>query len=472
MEDVDLAFSPVWRLRELLDNQAVSSVELTELFLRRIEALNPQLNAFLTVTAEEALTAARAADEKLSQGDNDSPLLGIPISVKDLELTRGIRTTLGSLIFQETVPDSDSVVVERVRAAGGVILGKTNTPEFGLQGTTENRLGDPCRNPWNTERTPGGSSGGAGAAVAAGMCAIATGTDGGGSIRNPSSFCGLYGIKPTLGRVPRVGGLGRPSPNLTSQSGPLAHCVRDAAMLLQILSGHDSRDPGSLRSVPADFVATLGDQVRGLRLAWSPDLGYAAIDPEVKRITAQAARVFEELGCTVDEAPLDLDNPTPAFLDIFYTNNYTSYGHLLDENPDLLTDNARFCLEHGRGLTGADYARALRAVDLMRARLDDLMESYDLLLTPTMAVTPFPIGQYPERIGGQEVQPRSGYSPLTRPFNLTGQPAASIPCGYSEEGLPVGLHIVGRRGEEEIVLRASASFEEARPWAHNRPALV
>ena len=472
MEDTDLAFSPVWRLRELLDSQAVSSVELTELFLGRIEALNPKLNAFLTVTAEEALAAARAADEKLSRGDNDSPLLGIPISIKDLELTKGVRTTLGSLIFQETVPDSDSAVVERVRAAGGVILGKTNTPEFGLQGTTENRLGDPCRNPWNPERTAGGSSGGAGAAVAAGMCAIATGTDGGGSIRNPSSFCGLYGIKPTLGRVPRVGGLGRPSPNLTSQSGPLAHCVRDAAMLLQILSGHDSRDPGSLRSVPADFVATLGDRVRGLRLAWSPDLGYAAIDPEVKSITAQAAQVFEELGCIVDEAPIELENPAPAFLDIFYTNNYTSYGHLLDESPDLLTDNARFCLEHGRRLTGADYARALRAVDLMRARLDDLMESYDLLLTPTMAVTPFPIAQYPERIGGQEVQPRSGYSPLTRPFNLTGQPAASIPCGFSEEGLPVGLHIVGRRGEEGTVLRASASFEEARPWAHNRPVLV
>ena len=468
MEDADLAFSPVWRLRELLDNRAASSVELTELFLRRIEALNPKLNAFITVTAEEALIAARVADEKLSQGENNMPLLGIPISIKDLELTRGIRTTLGSLIFQGNVPDSDSVVVERVRAGGAVILGKTNTPEFGLQGTTENRLGDPCRNPWDTERTAGGSSGGAGAAVAVGMCAIATGTDGGGSIRNPSSFCGLYGIKPTLVRVPRVGSLGRPSPNLTSQSGPLARCVRDAAMLLQTISGHDPRDPVSLREVPPDFVPRLGNQVRGMRLAWSSDLGYAAIDPEVKSITAQASQVFEELGCTVDEAPLVLDNPVPAFLDIFYTNNY---GHLLDDSPDQLTDNARYCLEHGQRVRDADYARALRAVDLMRAQLDDPMENYDLLLTPTMVVTPFPIGRYPDRIGGQEVQPRSGYSPLTRPFNLTGQPAASIPCSFSQEGLPVGLHIVGRRGEEQTVLRASASFELARPWAHNRPPL-
>ncbi|MCI0896481.1 MAG: amidase, partial [Chloroflexi bacterium] len=197
MQDADLLYTPVWKLREMLDAQQVSSVELTELFLRRIERLNPQLNAFLTVTGDEALQWARAADEQIRAGAANRPLLGIPISIKDLEATKGIRTTMGSLVFQDTVPEMDSVVAERVRASGAIILGKTNTPEFGLQGTTENRLGEPCRNPWNTERTPGGSSGGAGAAVASGMCPIATGTDGGGSIRNPSSFCGLFGIKPT-----------------------------------------------------------------------------------------------------------------------------------------------------------------------------------------------------------------------------------------------------------------------------------
>lgn len=471
MNDVDLAYTPVWQLRQLMDSHQVSSVELTELYLRRIEALNPKLNAYLTVAGDEALESARNADRLIAQGSPSTQLLGIPISIKDLETTKGIRTTLGSLIFKDTIPEVDSVVAERVRASGAVVLGKTNTPEFGLQGITENRLGDACRNPWNTERTSGGSSGGAGAAVAAGMCAIATGTDGGGSIRNPSSFCGLYGIKPTLGRVPRAGGLGRPSPNLTSQSGPMARSVWDAAILLQVLSGHDARDPVSLRETPPDFLHGLEQGASGLKIAWSLDLGYAAVDPEVAQITSQAAKVFAELGCTVDEPDFQLENPTPAFMDIFYTNNCVSYGHLLAQQSDELSDNGRFCLEHGNEITGADLARALRFVEVMRARLDDLMENYDLLLTPTMSVPAFPVGHLPERIGGQDVYPRAGYTPFTRAFNLSGQPAASVPCGFSAEGLPIGLHIIGRRGDEATVLRASAAFERARPWAQRRPSI-
>jgi aspartyl-tRNA(Asn)/glutamyl-tRNA(Gln) amidotransferase subunit A len=469
MQDTDLFYTPVWQLRELLDTRRVSSTELTETFLRRIERLNPKLNAYLTVTGEEALAAAKAADEKIGQGRENGPLLGIPISLKDLEATKGIRSTMGSLAYQDTIPEMDSVVAERVKASGAVLLGKTNTPEFGLQGTTENRLGDPCRNPWNTERTAGGSSGGAGAAVAAGMCPFATGTDGGGSIRNPSSFNGIFGIKPTLGRVPRAGGLGRPAPNLTSQSGPMARNVRDAAILLKVLAGHDSRDPGSMRDSVPDFLAGLDNSVRGLRLAWSTGMGYAAIDPEVASITSTAARVFEELGCTVDDPAFALDNPIPAFLTIFYTGNYTVYGHLMEECPEKLSDNARFCFEHGSQATAADYARAIRAVDEMKAKIDDLMDTYDLLLTPTMAVPPFPIGQPPDRIDGKDVPPRSSYSPMTRPFNLSGQPAASVPCGFSSEGLPIGLHIIGKRGDEATVLRASAAFEQARPWEHLRP---
>jgi aspartyl-tRNA(Asn)/glutamyl-tRNA(Gln) amidotransferase subunit A len=469
MQDTDLFYTPVWQLRELLDTRRVSSTELTETFLRRIERLNPKLNAYLTVTGEEALAAANAADEKIGQGRENGPLLGIPISLKDLEATKGIRSTMGSLAYQDTIPEMDSVVAERVKASGAVLLGKTNTPEFGLQGTTENRLGDPCRNPWNTERTAGGSSGGAGAAVAAGMCPFATGTDGGGSIRNPSSFNGIFGIKPTLGRVPRAGGLGRPAPNLTSQSGPMARNVRDAAILLKVLAGHDSRDPGSMRDSVPDFLAGLDNSVRGLRLAWSTGMGYAAIDPEVASITSTAARVFEELGCTVDDPAFALDNPIPAFLTIFYTGNYTVYGHLMEECPEKLSDNARFCFEHGSQATAADYARAIRAVDEMKAKIDDLMDTYDLLLTPTMAVPPFPIGQPPDRIDGKDVPPRSSYSPMTRPFNLSGQPAASVPCGFSSEGLPIGLHIIGKRGDEATVLRASAAFEQARPWEHLRP---
>ena len=469
MQVPDLHYTPVWRLRELLDSRQISSVELTEYFLNRIERLNPKFNAFLTVTGEQAMAAAREADRATQGGRSGSPLLGIPISIKDLEATKGVRSTMGSLAYRDTVPDIDSVVVERVKASGAVILGKTNTPEFGLQGTTENRLGDPCRNPWNTERTPGGSSGGAGAALAAGMCPIATATDGGGSIRNPSSFCGLFGIKPTLGRVPRAGGLGRPAPNLTAQSGPMAHNVRDAAILLQALAGHDGRDPRSLRETPPDFVVGLEGGARGLRMAWSTDLGYAVIDPEVAAITSEAARVFEELGCAVDEPAFVLDNPVSAFRTIFHTSNYTTYGHLLENAADQLSENTLYCFEYGSQVTGADFARAIRDVDMMREKLDDLLDVYDLLLTPTMAVPPFPIGQPPSNIGGIEVDPRFGYSPMTRPFNLCGQPAASIPCGFTQDGLPIGLHIIGRRGEETTVLRAAAAFEQARPWQGRHP---
>ena len=237
------------------------------------------------------------------------------------------------------------------------------------------------------------------------------------------------------------------------------------------MSGHDPRDPGSLRKTPPDFSEGLDQEIQGLKIAWSNDLGYAAVDPEVAQIASEAAGVFEELDCTVDQPVVQLENPTPAFMDIFYTMALTSYGHLLDDHIDELSDNGRLCLEHAKSVAGADLARALRFVEELRAKLDDLMETYDLLMTPTMAVPAFPVGQLPDRIGGQEVSPRGGYTPFTRSFNLSGQPAASAPCGFSAEGLPIGLHIIGRRGEESTVLRASAAFQRARPWAQHRPPI-
>ena len=471
MNDKDLAFTPASELRRLLDTHQVSSVEVTELFLRRIEEFNPILNAFLTVTGDEAVASAREADERISRGEGEGSLLGIPISIKDLEITKGIRSTMGSLAFKDLVPDQDSATAERVRRSGAIILGKTNTPEFGLSGTTENRLGEACRNPWNTERTSGGSSGGAAAALAAGLCSLATGSDGGGSIRIPSSFCGLFGIKPTLGRVPRYGGVGNPSPNLTSQSGPMARNVRDAAMLLQALAGYDARDPGAMRGTPPDFISAVGQVATGLRVAWSTDLGYAAVDPEVARVTAKGAKVFEELGCVVEDTDLSLEHPMDGFLSIFCAGAYLSYGKVYEEHKDLLTDYVRENLALGKRTSGADYAKGLLAAHVMQSRIDDLMENYDLLLTPTMAVPAFPVGQFPQTIDGRDVAPRWGYMPFTPVFNLTGQPAASVPCGFSDDGMPIGLHIVGRRGEEATVLRASAAFEEARPWSHLRPVV-
>ena len=411
----DLAFAPASEVRRLLDSQEVSSVELTEMFLGRIDSLNPRLNAYLTVTPGEALAAASRADEASARGESLGPLHGVPVSVKDLEPTAGIRTTMGSLAFRDYVPEQDSLVVERVKAAGAVILGKTNTPEFGFSGTTENRLGDAARNPWDPERTPGGSSGGAGAAVAAGLCTMATGSDGGGSIRIPSSFTGIYGIKPGQGRVPRAGGVGRPGYNTFSQSGPMTRTVGDSALLLQVLAGPDARDPGCMRAGPPDFSEGLEDGVRGLRIAWSPDLGYAPVDGEVAAATAAAARVFEELGCSVDEPGVTVEDPFPAFWDLFAIGGFTGYGHLLEDHGQDLTDYVLEAIERGATRSVGDYSLALLRVQQLQAQMEDLFQAYDLLLTPTMAVPAFPVGEHPAVIGGRPVEPFFGYTPFTFP---------------------------------------------------------
>ncbi len=467
----DLAFAPASQVTRLLDAREVSSVELTEMFLGRIDSLNPRLNAYLTVTPGEALAAASRADEASARGESLGPLHGVPVSVKDLELTAGIRTTMGSLAFRDYVPEQDSLVVERVKAAGAVILGKTNTPEFGFSGTTENRLGDAARNPWDPKRTPGGSSGGAGAAVAAGLCTMATGSDGGGSIRIPSSFTGIYGIKPGQGRVPRVGGVGRPGYNTFSQSGPMTRTVGDSALLLQVLAGPDARDPGCMRAGPPDFSEGLEDGVRGLRVAWSPDLGYAPVDGEVAAVTAAAARVFEELGCSVDDPGVVVEDPFPAFWDLFAIGGFTGYGHLLEDHGEDLTDYVLEAIERGGTRSVGDYSLALLRVQQLQAQMEDLFQAYDLLLTPTMAVPAFPVGEHPAVIGGRPVEPFFGYTPFTFPFNMTMHTAASVPCGFSSDGMPIGLQIVGRRGEEATVLRASAAFERARPWRERLPPI-
>ncbi len=474
--DTELAFAPATELRRLIDSHQVSCVELTELFYRRIAEFNPKLNAYLALCPEQALAAAEAAQSATQRGESLGQLHGIPVSIKDLEMTKGIPTTLGSVVFRDRVPALDSVVVERVRSAGAIILGKTNTPEFGLSGSTENKLGDACRNPWNTDRTAGGSSGGAAAALASGLCTLATGSDGGGSVRIPASFCGLTGIKPSQGRVPRYGGYGFPAANHFSQSGPLARTVADTALLLQVLAGPDYRDPVSMRETPPDFSADLNGGVQGWRIAWSPDLGYAGVDPEVVRVTEAAARVFEEMGAVVETPQLSLEDPFQAFWDIFATASYTSYGHLLDENRADLTDAGLRAFEHGATVTGASLSRALLRVDQLRRRMETFFDDYDLLLTPTMAVPAFPIGQSPSIIGGKAVEPSWGYLPFTYPINMTGQTAASVPCGFSEAsdsaGMPIGLHLVGPRGAEAKVLRAAAAFEQARPWQDKRPPLA
>lgn len=469
MDNRELAFTPAWRLREMIVRREVSPVELANAYLERIEALSPKLNAYLTVTSDEALATARTSERRVMQGDTLRPLEGIPVSIKDLELTKGIRTSFGSLIFKDLVPDRDSGVAERTRRAGAVILGKTNTPEFGLSGTTDNRLGDACRNPWDVGRTTGGSSGGAGAALAAGLCALATGSDAGGSTRIPASFCGVTGIKPTLGRIPRFGGVGRSAPNPIAQPGPMARTVKDVALFLNVLAGPDPRDPIALRDQPPNYVTELERGVKGLRVCWSPNLGYAAVDHEVAEAIESAAKSFQELGCYVEEISIRLEDPVTHFRNIAYVMYYTGYGHLLKEQAAQMTDYVRKWLEAGQHVKVDDFARGLRYLEQLYAQMADLMERCDLLLTPTMATVAFPIGKRPDVIGGTKVDPDWGFNAFNFVFNMSRQPAVSVPCGFSSDGLPIGLQIVGRWGEEALVLRAAHAFEQAFPWTGKKP---
>ena len=323
---------------------------------------------------------------------------------------------MGSAMFRDRVPDMDSIVVERVKASGAIILGKTNTPEFGLSGTTENKLGEPCRNPWNTERTPGGSSGGAASALAAGLCTISTGSDGGGSIRIPASFSGLFGIKTTQGRVPRYGGYGRPAANHFSQSGPITRTVADSALLLQVIAGPDSRDVTSIRTPAPDFSVGLEAGVKGMKFAWTSDYGYAAVDQEVLQVTERASQIFAGLGATVDDGDLNIEDPFPSFWDIFATASYTSYQHMIDDNRAELTDYGVVSMDHGGSVTGSDLSRAIYHVDQLGRYMEEFFDDFDLLLSPTMAVPAFSIDERPRSIGGRQVDPFWGFVPFTYPI--------------------------------------------------------
>ncbi|MDE2766055.1 MAG: amidase [Chloroflexota bacterium] len=445
---------------------------MTEHALARIERHNPALNAFLTVAPEQAMAAAREADAALAAGEEVGPLHGVPIAVKDLSATKGIRTTYGSLLYKDRVPDADEPAVERVRAAGAVIVGKTNTPEFGHRLITENRLGEPCRNPWDVSRTCGGSSGGSGAALAARLVPLATGSDAGGSIRVPASFCGVYGIKPTMGRVAadyrRPGGWRR-----LSQGGPMTNDVRDAALLLQAMAGRDARDALSLRETPPDFAAAVNaPDVRGLRIAFTEDVDGAAVDPQVRAAVRRAAGAFEAMGARVEEAAPAVETVKGMELLMTLLLADAAVELLPALNIGLGAQMSPTLVEwadEAQSWPLTRYVSALRDLEWRRSAVADLFDVYDLWLLPTMATTAFEVGTLPERVDGREIDPRWEFSPFCMHANLAGNPAASIPCGFSGDRLPIGLQLVGRLGDEATVLRASAAYEQAHPWAHARP---
>jgi aspartyl-tRNA(Asn)/glutamyl-tRNA(Gln) amidotransferase subunit A len=467
MSDTDLYYMPATDLAAAIRTKQVSPVEVVNAILARIEQLNPRLNAFCLVTADAARQAAQTAEQAVMRGEPLGLLHGVPVSIKDLVITKGMRTMRGSKLYEHDVPAEDAPVVERLKAAGAIILGKTTTPEFGFKGVTDSPVTGITRNPWHLDRTPGGSSGGAGVAVATGMGPLAVGTDGGGSIRIPSSFCGIYGLKAHAGRVPVY-----PASTIgdISHVGPMTRTVRDAALMLNAIAGADDRDRLSLPTSHPDYLQAVEGDLHGLRVAWSADLGFAVVDPQVKQITAAAVAVFSELGCHVEEINPGFDNPGELFQYFFYVNigailqDYPGYEQQID--PQLLANLAEV-----KGVSGQDYARVILRRSAIFDKIQRVFATYDVLLCPTVAVPPFEVGiEGPTQIAGRALDRRTWIA-MTPLFNLTGQPAATVPCGFTTDGLPIGLQIVGRRFDEATVLRASAAFEAIRPWAQKRPPL-
>ena len=396
-------------------------------------------------------------------------LHGVPLSLKDMIYTRGIRTTGGSRLFADLVPEADNVAVGRLKAAGAVILGKTNLSEFGFKAVTDNPMFGVTRNPWDLARTPGGSSGGAAAAVAAGLGPIGIGTDGGGSVRIPAAFCGLVGFKPSYGRVPQAPGF--PGWEHLSHTGPLTRTVRDAAAVMDVIAGADDRDRDSLPSEPGSYREACERDVRGLHVAWTPDLGYAAVEDRVLDICGNAAAEFEALGCHVEVVNPAWENPEEIFSTIVAAQFYAAWGDALTTSESQLDPTLVKLIRLGESVSARDYLRAWARVEAYWVEVRAFLERFDLLLTPTVAVPPFAAGERtPRDIDGERVTVL-GFMPFTYPFNLTGQPAASVPAGVTADGAPVGLQIVGQRLADRTVLAASAAFESLRPWSDRRPTV-
>ena len=467
--------SAVELAREIRDGER-SPVEVVEAHLDRIAERDEAVNAFVTVADERARAAAEEAERALEDGEELGPLHGVPVAVKDLDDVEGMRTTFGSRLFEENVAEGSEPFVDRLLDAGAIVIGKTNTPEFGLGCTTDNLVTGETHTPFDTSRNSGGSSGGAGAALAAGMAPIAQGSDTGGSIRTPASFCGVYGIKPSFGRVPRVS---RPDAFEAhapfSHVGPMARTVEDAALMLDLMAGPHSEDPFSLPETGDDYLAATDHGIEGLDVAYSPDLGTYPVEPEVGEVVADAVDAFEDAGATVEEAEVDLGCEQSEVLEAFYTFARVRWQSLFDalerqgfdprgaDREKLRPVVVETILEGPESeVTTREYKRADRTRTRVYDGLQETLDEYDLLVSPTLSVLPFAHGEEPTEVDGVEIEPLRGWV-LTQPYNMSGHPAASIPAGFVD-GLPVGMQVAGRRYADETVIAASAAFERERPW--------
>jgi amidase len=470
----ELCFLSAKELGRLIREREVSAEETLVACLDQVERTNPRVNAIVTLVSERAMRDARAADERLREaialGEDVGPLHGLPVAHKDLALTRGIRTTFGSLIYEDYVPEEDDLIVERLRRAGAITVGKTNTPEFGAGSQTYNEVFGETLNPYDTTKTCGGSSGGAAVALACGMVPIADGSDMGGSLRNPASFCNVVGFRPSLGRVPSWPPTQAAWSSLSTE-GPMARTVRDVALMLAVISGPDPRSPLAVSVPGEDYFGLLERDLSGTRVAWSRDLGGLPVDARVSAVLDGQRHIFEDMGCLVEDDEPDFTGADEVFKALRAWHFERDYGELLEEHRGRMKDTVVWNIEQGVGLSGPDVERAERGRTELYHRVRTFMEGYDFLVAPVSQVPPFDVKQrYVTEINGVEMETYIDWMKSCYYVSVTGLPAISVPCGFTPEGLPVGIQIVGRPRDDLGVLQLAYTFEQVTGFGKRRPS--
>ncbi len=468
MNELEICYASAGQLGPMIKSGEISPVEVIEGHLSRIRATEPVLNSFITVLSEEATAAARQAERDIRAGRYRGPLHGIPVGLKDLFNTGGVRTTSGSRIYDNFVPDQDCTVAARFREAGAILLGKLNMHQFAYGPTGENPDYGHMHNPWDPDRVSGGSSGGSGSATAAGQCTITTGSDTGGSIRIPAALCGIVGLKPTYGRVSRHGLT--PLAWSMDHPGPMVRTVEDAAITMNVIAGHDPNDVASANLPVPDYTAALTGEVRGLRIGVPRQYMDAPLDPEVRQAFNDAMAQMETMGAEVVEVEFPEFNDAAAISTTMLMAEATAcFRDLLASDGSRLYEPVRLRLEAGLFISAADYLRAQQGRAVFDRAARRLLEDVDLLAGPTEPVTAPPLLQQQVLAGEHEVGTVAALTQYTRPYNISGFPAISVPCGFSSEGLPIGLQLAGRPFDEETVLRAAHAYEQSTDWHTRRP---
>jgi aspartyl-tRNA(Asn)/glutamyl-tRNA(Gln) amidotransferase subunit A len=469
MNSEDLGFLPATQLAELIRTRQISPVESMSALLDRITALEPKVNAFVHLAADQAMDAARAAEAKLMAGDRIGRLHGVPVTIKDLTITRAMPTQQGSLIYKDSQPTEDAPLVTRLKDEGAIVLGKTTTSEVGWKGVSQSPLTGVTHNPWRHGYNAGASSAGAAAASAAGYGPLHQGSDGAGSIRMPAHYCGVFGLKPSFGRVPYYP---VSTGDLTSHNGPLTRTVADSALMLEVMAGPHPLDYASLEAGPAAYSTRLHEGIKGRRIAYSPDLGHARVDPDVAELVDAAVQRFTDLGATVEHVVTPWAAPGPELIRFFWSAHLTRLKPQLEAWEAQMDPGLVACIKASTNVSVADYQTARERKMSYVADIHRWFEDWDFLLTPAVSVAAFPAEKLMPDHWPSHDWDWVSWAEFSYPFNMSWNPAASVPCGFTADGLPVGLQIVGKRFDDLGVLQASAAFEAIQPWAGKRPVLA